>query len=114
MRDLVLDDVAANTGVDLRDRIRVERTFTVSDFAGRYNAQRGTGLGIAHTLRQTALFRPNRRSSACEGLYYTGAYTTPGIGVPMCLISGELTADAVIEDAVERGRSGAGDAVHHA
>jgi phytoene desaturase len=98
-REHVLDDLAENTDVDLRDRIVVSETFSVSDFASRYNAYQGSALGLAHTLRQTALFRPNRRSSAVDGLYYTGSYTTPGIGVPMCLISGELTADAVREDA---------------
>ncbi|NHN41318.1 phytoene desaturase [Halorubellus sp. JP-L1] len=98
-RDLVLDDVAENTGVDLRDRMVVEETFTISDFADRYNAYGGSALGLAHTLRQTSLFRPSRRSESVDGLYYTGSYTTPGIGVPMCLISGELTADAVREDA---------------
>jgi len=98
-REVVLDDIAANTGTDLRDRMVVEETFTVSDFAERYNAYEGSALGLAHTLKQTALFRPSRRSESVDGLYYTGGYTTPGIGVPMCLISGELTADAVREDA---------------
>ena len=98
-RDLVLDDVAENTGVDLRDRIVVEETFSVSEFTERYNSYRGTALGLAHTLRQTALFRPPHRSKALDGLYFTGAFTTPGIGVPMCLISGDITADYVIDDA---------------
>jgi phytoene desaturase len=98
-RDLVLDDIAENTGVDLRDRIVVEETFSVSEFADRYNSYRGTALGLAHTLRQTALFRPPHRSSALDGLYFTGSYTTPGIGVPMCLISGDITADDVVDDA---------------
>ncbi|MFB6150326.1 MAG: phytoene desaturase family protein [Haloarculaceae archaeon] len=98
-RDLVLDDVAANTGVDLRDRIVVEEEFCVSEFVERYNATRGTALGLAHTLRQTALLRPPNRSSAVDGLYFTGSFTTPGIGVPMCLISGEHTAQALIDDA---------------
>ncbi|MFB6142158.1 MAG: phytoene desaturase family protein [Halorientalis sp.] len=98
-RDAVLDDLATNAGVDLRDRIVVEERFSVTEFAQRYNAYRGTALGLAHTLRQTALLRPGHRSSALEGLYYTGGYTTPGIGVPMCLVSGEHAANAVIEDA---------------
>jgi len=98
-RDLVLDDVKANTGVDLRDRIVVEETFCVNDFADRYNSTQGTALGLAHTLRQTALFRPSHRSSAVDGLYFTGSFTTPGIGVPMCLISGQLTAEAMAERA---------------
>ncbi|MDY6764899.1 MAG: FAD-dependent oxidoreductase, partial [Halobacteria archaeon] len=58
----------------------------------------GTALGLAHTLRQTALFRPPHRSKEVKGLYFTGANTRPGIGVPMCLISGQLTAEKVLED----------------
>ncbi len=97
-REKILDDIAAHTGVDLHDRIVVEEQFSVSDFVSRYNATQGTALGLAHTLRQTALLRPSNRSSAVEGLYFTGSFTTPGIGVPMCLISGQHTADALIED----------------
>ena len=97
-RDLVLEDIAENTGVDLRDRLVTEETFTISEFADRYNAERGTALGIAHTLDQTAAFRPPHRAKGVDGLYYAGSYTTPGIGVPMCVISGEVTADMVCED----------------
>jgi phytoene desaturase len=98
-REAILDDVAEHTGVELRDRIVFEESFCVSEFADRYNSARGTALGMAHTLRQTSLFRPDRRSREVPGLYFTGSYTSPGIGVPMCLISGQHTADAVIEDA---------------
>jgi len=97
-RDTVLDDIAENTGVDLRDRIVVEEQFSVSDFGERYNATQGTALGLAHTLRQTSLLRPPVRSSKVDGLYFTGSFTTPGIGVPMCLISGEHAANALIEE----------------
>ena len=97
-RDRILADIAENTGVDVRDRIVVEEQFSVSDFGERYNATKGTALGLAHTLRQTALLRPSNRSSAVDGLYFTGGFTTPGIGVPMTLISGEHTASALIED----------------
>ncbi len=96
-RDRILADLADNTGVDLRDRIVLEETFTVSEFADRYNATKGTALGLAHTLRQTGPLRPDIRSSAVDDLYFTGGYTTPGIGVPMCLISGEHAANAVME-----------------
>ncbi|WP_276300905.1 phytoene desaturase family protein [Halorussus lipolyticus] len=97
-RDFVLDDIAENTGVELRDRIVVEESFCVSDFTERYNSIQGTALGLAHTLRQTGPLRPGHRSSEVPGLYFTGSFTTPGIGVPMCLISGQHTADALLED----------------
>ncbi|WP_135829268.1 phytoene desaturase family protein [Halorussus halobius] len=97
-RDLVLDDITANAGVDLRDRIVVEERFCVSEFAERYNSREGTALGLAHTLRQTGPLRPGHRSSEVPGLYFTGGFTTPGIGVPMCLTGGQHAADAVLDD----------------
>ncbi|MFB6146582.1 MAG: phytoene desaturase family protein [Halobacteriaceae archaeon] len=103
-RDRVLADLADNAGVDVRDRVVVEERFAVSEFADRYNSYRGTALGLAHTLDQTAVFRPPRRSAAVDGLYFVGADTNPGIGVPMCLISGELTAERLQRDYGDAGR----------
>ncbi|WP_435077756.1 phytoene desaturase family protein [Halococcus sp. AFM35] len=97
-REKILDDIATNTGVGLRGRIVLEETFSIDDFAERYNSLQGTALGLAHTLRQTALFRPPHRSETVPDLYFSGSYTTPGIGVPMCLISGEHAANAVVDD----------------
>jgi phytoene desaturase len=99
LRELLLADLAHHTGVDVRDRIVCEEDFCIAEFAERYNAPKGTALGLAHTLRQTGPLRPGHRSSALEGLYYAGADTRPGIGVPMSLISGEHAANAVLADA---------------
>ena len=97
-KNKILDDMAENTGVDIRDRIVVEEIFTIDDFASRYNSYNGTALGLAHTLTQTAFTRPSHRSSNVDRLYYTGSYTDPGIGVPMCLVSGEHTANTVKDE----------------
>ncbi|MDZ7850232.1 MAG: phytoene desaturase family protein [Halodesulfurarchaeum sp.] len=97
-REQILADLAEETGTDLRDRIVFERSVSVSDYRELYNSMQGTALGLAHTLRQTAVFRPGHRSSALDGLYFTGSYTTPGIGVPMTLISGEHTANYLLKD----------------
>ena len=97
-RETVLDDLSAHTGVDLRDRIVVEESACVSEFT-EMGYPGGTALGLAHTLTQTGPFRPSRRSEAVPGLYYTGSFTDPGIGVPMCLVGGEHTAAAIREDA---------------
>ena len=96
-RKLLLKDLADATGVDLRDHILFERILSVSDFVDRYNVRKGT-LGLAQTLRQTGPFRPRHRSDAVNGLYYTGSATNPGVGVPICLISGEHTAECVRAD----------------
>ena len=97
MRDTVLDDLARR-GVDLQGRIEVEQDACVSDFATRYGQPEGNALGLAHTLQQTGPLRPSHRAANAPGLYYVGADTTPGVGLPMCLISGEQVATAVSAD----------------
>lgn len=75
---------------DLRSHICVQQTFCVNDFVERYHSLGGSALGLAHTLWQTATFRPNNISKKVKGLYYVGANTNPGIGMPMVLASAEL------------------------
>jgi 1-hydroxy-2-isopentenylcarotenoid 3,4-desaturase len=98
-REAVLDHVEAVIGEKVRDAIGVERIFTLNDFSSAYNAYRGTALGLAHTLRQTAIFRPRHRSRAVSNLWYTGAYTHPGIGVPMAFISSQIVAGEIAKQA---------------
>lgn len=89
--DRAIDVLAERAGVpDLRDRIRVRRTIGPRDFADDLNAWNGSMLGPAHTLKQSAFFREKNVSKKVEGLYYVGASTIPGIGLPMCLISAEV------------------------
>ena len=80
---------------NIRDHIVVKRIFTHSDFIKRYNAYKGTALGLAHTLKQTAIFRPRHQSKKIKNLYYTGHYNHPGIGVPMVIISSQIVADMI-------------------
>lgn len=75
---------------DLRQKIVYKRIYSVENFAADYNAYKGSALGLAHTLRQTAIFRPKNISKKVKGLYYVGAGTNPGIGTQICLISAEL------------------------
>lgn len=89
-RDKTIALIEQNIWEKFADRILVERTFWNKDFVERYHAYKGTALGLAHTLKQTAIFRPNNVSKKVKWLYYVGWYTNPGIGMPMCLISGLL------------------------
>jgi phytoene desaturase len=89
--DRVIDQISQWCGIpDLADRIVVRRTVSPGDFAHDLSAWRGNALGLAHTLRQSAVFRPRNISRRVDGLAYVGASTLPGIGLPMCLISAEL------------------------
>ena len=101
--DRVIGQIADWTGIpDLASRITVRRTVGPGDFASDLNAWKGTALGPAHTLKQSAFFRAGNVSKKVKGLYYVGGSSIPGIGLPMCLISAELVLKRV------RGDDGAG------
>ncbi len=85
----VLAHVKRITGEDLTKDVEVQRIFTQRDFITDYHAFKGTALGLSHTLRQTAVFRPASRSRHLKNLFYAGQYTHPGVGVPMVLIAAE-------------------------
>jgi 1-hydroxy-2-isopentenylcarotenoid 3,4-desaturase len=92
----LMDRLAEILGEEIRDAVVVRRIFALNDFHERYNAYKGTALGLTHTLWQTALWRPAHRSKRIKNLYYTGQYTHPGIGVPMTLISSQIVARELI------------------
>ncbi|WP_295647639.1 phytoene desaturase family protein [uncultured Dietzia sp.] len=83
---------------DLAERIVVRRTIAPADLEADLGAWRGTALGPAHTLAQSAFFRTRNVSRHVDGLFYAGASTIPGIGLPMCLISAELVLKHVRGD----------------
>jgi phytoene desaturase len=89
--DRAIDQLARWLDVpDLRERIEVRRTIGPADFVDDLAAWRGTALGPAHTLAQSALLRAGNTSRKVDGLLFAGGSTIPGIGLPMCLISAEL------------------------
>jgi phytoene desaturase len=91
LADACLARLAEWAGIpDLADRIVLRRTVGPADFADDLNAWKGTALGPAHILRQSAFFRPGNASKKVRNLYYVGSSTIPGIGLPMCLISAEV------------------------
>lgn len=81
----VIEDLEARIGRKMSDRIVFEKVDLIDS------------LGLAHTFFQSMFLRPSNKSRVVANLYYTGANTQPGIGVPMCLISGKLTAQQVIK-----------------
>lgn len=85
-------------GESVKEHVEVKRVFAHKDFKRDYHSYRGSALGLAHTLRQSAMFRPKHRSKKVKGLYYTGQYVHPGIGVPMVLIASDIVYGLINED----------------
>ncbi len=56
----------------------------------------GSAFGAAHNLWQVGPMRPRNYDRGIQGLYYVGASTTPGTGMPMVLLSGQMTAARIV------------------
>ena len=101
--DAALDQVAAWAGVpDLRSRVVTRHVVGPVDFARDFSAWRGTALGMEHTLRQSALWRPGVASHRVPNLLHVGAGTVPGVGLPMVLIGAELVVKRLLGETSSR------------
>lgn len=87
--DEVIALIDARTGTQIADNVLTRRSIGPSDFYSDFHAWRGNAIGLAHTLRQSAFLRGSNASRKVKGLYFAGATTVPGVGLPMCLISAE-------------------------
>ena len=83
----------------LGDHIAVERTFTPLDFQSTLQSHLGNAFGLEPHLLQSAGFRPNNRSAEIEGLYFVGASTQPGAGIPGVMLGARMTCELVAKDA---------------
>ncbi|MBI5647885.1 MAG: phytoene desaturase [Ignavibacteriae bacterium] len=83
---------------DFRANIEVLETFTPDDFASQLLSLYGNAFSIEPRLTQTAWFRPHNRSEDVRRLYFVGAGTHPGGGVPGVLLSAEATEKCIVQD----------------
>jgi phytoene desaturase len=91
-RDEVVRTVERHGYAGFGDAIEVESVTTPADWAAR-GLERGTPFAAAHTFLQTGPFRP--RNIWGDNVVLVGSGTTPGVGVPMVLVSGRLAAERV-------------------
>ncbi len=77
-------------------RVVCEEVYTPEDWRRRFGLYDGSAFGAAHTLFQVGPFRRKNFSEEIEGLYYVGASTTPGTGMPMVVLSGRLVAERIV------------------
>jgi phytoene desaturase len=83
---------------DMEAHIKFEATYTPLAWARRYNLARGATHGLSHTPTQMAFFRPSNRHGRYRNLYFVGASTHPGTGVPTAMASGRLAARRIHEE----------------
>ncbi len=89
----------ASLGIhDLEAHIKFETSFTPLSWQKRYNLMKGSTHGLCHNLTQLGYFRPHNRHPRYHNLYFTGASTHPGTGMPTAMVSGRLSAQRIMDD----------------
>jgi phytoene desaturase len=82
----------------LQDHIKFEINFTPPSWRKRYNLVKGSTHGLCHNLSQLAYFRPDNRHRTIHNLFFVGASTRPGTGMPTVMVSGRQSAQRIIDD----------------
>jgi len=75
------------------------RIFTPADFKSELNAHQGSAFSLEPILTQSAYFRVHNRDDRIPNLYFVGAGSHPGAGVPGVIGSAKATAGLMVEDA---------------
>lgn len=86
---------------DLESHIKFETTFTPLSWKKRYNLVKGSTHGLCHNLTQLGYFRPDLQHTQYHNLYFTGASTRPGTGMPTAMVSGRQAAGRIMDDVDE-------------
>jgi phytoene desaturase len=80
-----------------QEQISVEEIFTPVDWQQKFGLYDGSAFGAAHTLFQMGPMRPKNYDQNIKGLFFVGASTTPGTGMPMVVLGGKMTAERILQ-----------------
>jgi phytoene desaturase (3,4-didehydrolycopene-forming) len=96
-RQLVFDTLAA-ASVDLQlQHIMKEVVREPAEWREMYSLEQGAAFGLSHGLNQLALFRPGCVDpEGPKGLYFVGASSRPGNGVPLVMMGAKLTVERIL------------------
>ena len=98
-RDRIIHSLEHDFGLSgLEESIVCEHRFTPRDFAHDLGSWLGSAFSVEPTLFQSAYFRQHNRSDDVDGLYFVGAGTHPGAGIPGVLLSAQVTSDMVNQE----------------
>ena len=98
VKERVLDILEDRVLPNLRENLEVCFDFDPNDFQAQYQSQWGAGFSIAPIFSQSAFFRFHNRAEDFSNLYFVGAGTHPGAGVPGVLSSAKVVENLLKQD----------------
>lgn len=93
----ILDEIGRRLIPDIHDRIVTKFSYAPKDFAQDLNAHLGSAFSLEPVLTQSAYFRVHNRDDHIPNLYFVGAGTHPGAGIPGVVGSAKATARLMLE-----------------
>lgn len=98
VRDFVIKRLEKEGMTDIRSHIKFELTGNPVTWNETFNVARGAIFGsIAHSIFQMGYFRPHNRHARYKNLFFVGGSTHPGNGVPLVLLSSQLTVERLLK-----------------
>jgi phytoene desaturase len=84
---------------DIEEHIKFEICFLPQTWKNMFNLSRGATFGsLGHNIFQMGYFRPHNRHNRYKNLYFAGGSTHPGSGIPLVLLSAQLTSERIIKE----------------
>ncbi len=97
-RQTVLTRLARDGITDLTAHIKSEVSYIPPDWQRMFNLARGAAFGLGHNFTQVGYLRPRNRHARYKNLYFCGASTHPGTGVPIVLIGARLIEERILKE----------------
>ena len=91
----IITDFGKRIGQDITADIVTKTIYTPLEWKEQFNLHRGSGLGLSHKIMQIGAFRPRNFDEEFKNLFYAGASTIPGAGLPMAIISANLAFERI-------------------
>jgi phytoene desaturase len=98
LANTIIKDLSERIGFDLAANTITKTIYNPIDWRDLFNLYKGSGLGLAHGMSQVGGFRPANKDEDYKNLYYVGASTIPGTGLPIVVISSKLVTDRILKD----------------
>ncbi|MDR7058528.1 MULTISPECIES: phytoene desaturase [unclassified Sphingopyxis] len=95
--DAIIEEVERRVAPGLRANLVTRFHYTPADFHRDLSAHLGSAFSLEPVLWQSAWFRAHNRDDVISNLYFVGAGTHPGAGIPGVVGSAKATANLMLE-----------------
>lgn len=98
LADEIISDLGNRVGYDISSNIISKTVYTPIEWEKMFSLYRGSGLGLAHGMNQIGALRPANKDEKLNNLYYVGASTHPGTGLPIVVIGSKLVTERILNE----------------